>query len=675
MSTESAPAPSGQTMFGERFKVDVKKPLPEFSTVGGTAYMATDTDNASRPVYALVHNATVQVRNDVFKQLKSRPIGSVVCPSERGIMTLELDQRVQRMVTIFDRPTGGALLSATGQLHEKVHAAKLRQSIVLNILRALAALHKKGIMHRSIKATHIYFLSPESDDVVIGECYSAPAGYGMPTALDPLELAMAHEMGRGEGLATADYFQFGAAVMCLFFGEILWASRERDNLIMARINQGSYWTLSGGRDLPGALGTLTRGLMADEPDERWGAEEVLDWFEGLTKNKRVGLKTWAMNRPTSFKGVAYVDRRLLADAFARNPIEAASFIRSLDFTPWVQVSMRDEVVNERTEQLIGVKKGKGRGEGMSRADDHRLVSRMCMFLHPGGPLRYKKISVFVDGIPTLMTHAFAKDDRETIQNLQELLDFKFLSILGDLTGDSDPAYLTKINNIRRGIPFLMNKSLGKGMERTLYELNPVLPCMSPRFKQSWVGSVRQLMHALDRLAANGGGKNALLDRHIAAYLAAHGSDLDRSFNSLAAAQNDPVRFSMLTTDFFGHLQKSLNMDKLPHLTERLVEGLAPAVKALKNRKKREMVQTLLERVKKGGDISKLTSEVNLSRIAAEDAREFAQARSKIQKLERERVRYSKKILPSDPDARRYGYSASRTIALLAVGVVVSMTMF
>jgi len=674
VSGENAPVPDSQSTFGDRYVVNTAQPIPEFSTRGGEAFAVNDQEKSGGDCYAVVHHPAVPVRNEVYKSLCGKPVSNLICPIERGLMNLTLDGRkVQRLVTIFGRPTGGALMGTDGKLNPRVNANRLRQNVALSILKAITALHKRGFTHRSIMPTNIYFSTPTSDDVVLGECYTMPPGYMQPFGMETLDLALADPTARGVGDVASDYFQMGATLQALYFGEMVWRGRDRDSMLMARVNQGSFWALGGGREIPGALGSLIRGLTADESEERWGAEDVLDWFEGVGKPKRTTMRAWSMNRPTTFKGVAVVDRRLLANAFARDPAEAASFLKSVDFPSWVQMSFRDEVLSERLESLLNVKPDSGFG-GM-RADDYKMVARVCMFLHPTGPVHYKNTSLFLDGIPSLVAEAFSRDDRETLSAVVEMLDGKFLQTISEICEIRGVQFGKQIADLRKIIAHATSKQLGKGMERVLYELNPILPCVSMRFSNVWIGSIIQLMRALERIASTSNARNVLLDRHLAAFCATHGVDLEREFNNLAAAQHNPAKFNSLSLNFFGLLQQRCKMETLPNLTAKLVDGLAPAVKGLKNKKRREAVQIALDKSKKGGDIGKLCTEVNMIKVQAEDAREFAQARTLVSRLERERKKLIRKVLPNDPEAIAAGLKGVRVVAFMGLVLVSFLTFY
>lgn len=660
MSGETAPVPGGQSEFGERYEVITASPLPEFNTRGGEAFKAKDKKNSAVDIYALVHYPTVPLRNDLYKDLVNRPVVNMVNPLDRGLMNVNVGGGKQRLVTIFQRPKGGALMGTDGTMHPRLNANKLRQNVVLAALKAFAALHKRGKTHRMLSPTSMYFAGEDSDDIVIGECYSAPPGYLNHFATEPLELAFADDVARGEGDILSDYYQLGAVLQSLYFGEKLWEGRDRDSLAMARVNQGSYWALAGGREIPGAIGTLIRGLMADETSERWSAEEVLDWFEGVGKNKRTSMKSWTMSRPTNFKGVAFVDRRLLAYAFGKDPKEAAVFLKKIDFPSWVQQNFRDEIYTERLEHALDVRPSEGYGG--PRADDYRMVARVCLFLYPTGPLFYKGHAFYVTGIPAWFADCFARDDRETMTTIMEVFDNRFITAASEIAGEKSTKLQSQMSALQPPMEHGPSKQLGRGLERTLYELNPILPCISSRFTNVWIGSLTQMMRALDRLSGAGGGKNILLDRHVAAYCAAHGSGMEREFNNLAAAQSNPAKFNALTAEFFGHLQTKLKLEPLKHLTEKLVEGLGPAVKALKNKKRREQVQTVLEKLKKGGEISKLSTDLNMIKVQALDAREFAQASNLVARLEKEKIKLSKKVVATDKEPRQRGYRGAKIVA-------------
>ncbi|UTW56463.1 hypothetical protein [Kordiimonas sp. SCSIO 12610] len=663
MSSDLAPAPKTKSKFAERYSVAIKEPLPEFNTPGGEAYAVSDSANPDAAIYALVHYPSVPVREDLYKALKEKPIANLVCPKDRGLMTLGLkggDQ--QRLVTIFERPLGGPLMTEQGAVNEGVNPLHLRQNIILCTLKAIAGLHKIDHTHRSIRPTAMYFLKADRSDITIGECCSYPIGYKHHYALDALENCFTDERSKPKGDKSSDFFQFGAALLCLNVRAAAWQGRDGESFITARINQGSYWALGGGQEIPGATGNLVKGLMADDLSERWDAQDVLDWFEGAVKPKRTSMKAWSMNRPTRFNGKSYIDRRLLADAFANEPEAALKFLRDMNFATWIQMSFRDEVLSERAEKQLGINPSEGMAS--SRNHDHETIARICMFLYPQGPIRYKGLAVSVDNLGGILADAFAKDDRQMLTVLSEILAPRFLNSLMETLGGKAPEFNQHVAMLRKVGDIAKSTQLAQGMERVLYELNPSMPCLSNRFEKNWIVSVDQAVKALDRLASSGNVANVLTDRHIAAFMSKHGSGLEQEFNKLSSAQGNSARFNTLSLDFFGALQKRFRIGPLPSLTDKLVSGLMPAIKGMKNQKNKERLKSLLEKLKKGGDLSKISSDINISKMLADDARAFANARGLLAKLEKDRFRLSGRISAKDPEALEKGVKGARTLAFI-----------
>ena len=102
MSLDIAPAPQVKSQFAERYNVEMDKPLEEFDTPGGNAYLATDKSKSDIAIYALVHFPSVPVRDDLYQALKNRPIANLICPLDRGLVTLKMKEgKQQRLVTIL----------------------------------------------------------------------------------------------------------------------------------------------------------------------------------------------------------------------------------------------------------------------------------------------------------------------------------------------------------------------------------------------------------------------------------------------------------------------------------------------------------------------------------------------------------------------------------------------
>lgn len=644
------------------------QPLPQFNTSGGKAFVVVEADKPDYPLYAFIHEPSVPIRHKVYASLAKKASANVVCPVARGIMNVTLDKPTQRLVTIFERPMGEPLFTREGN-SGRLDTSKLRTNVALSLIKAIAGLHKRGIIHGSINPARMYFVSDESDDVYLGECLTTPTGLDQDHEMEPIEIAFADPEGRGEGTLERDFFQFGASIMALYFAKPLASGRDKMAMLMARVNQSSFWALSGGQDVPGAVGQLLKGVMLDDIEDRWGFEDVLNWYEGSVPIKRSGMRNWTMSRPTNFKGISYVDRRLLATALAADPKSASVLIRGLDFEQWMSLCLRDEIYSEGIHTLLGI----NAGSGMGHDENNAMVSRFAMFLHPLGPVRYKELTFNADALPAMVALYTHNDEREKLRCVAELINKKFMTDLFKLSQEQNPTGAKLLKEYAGYDSYARSPEVGKGIERILYDLNPGLPCLSIKFDRLWTVSVRQLLGDINRLAGVSNLKNLLLDRHIAAYLLSQNSALDKDYNKLLGAKNDQSRFNTMSAEFFALLQRRFKGPALPALTNKLVDSMSNAIKGLKNRKTRDDVTALFEKVRHSGDLEKLMNTVNLTKIAAEDSRKFMQARNMINRLDREKAKIPTTVTPADDAALSKGYGYCRNLAFMALVATLVLT--
>ena len=532
MAGETTPVPAKQSALGEKYTITIAEPLPQFDTSGGKAYAAIDKSNPELPLYAFIHEIGFPIRHDVYASLIKKPVPNVVCPVDRGIMNVDLNPASQRLVTIFERPLGEALFTSDGK-SDRLDVSKLRTNVALSIIKGVAGLHKKKIIHGSINPRRLFFVSDQSDDVYIGECVTTPAGLDQPHEMEPLEIAFADNEGRGKGSTSRDFFQFGASIMGLYYGkDIVGKGGDKNQMLMARVNQSSYWALSSGQEIPGSLGQLLKGVMLDEAQDRWGFEDVLSWYEGTVPARRSGIRNWTMNRPTNFKGTSFVDRRLLATALSLDPKSAAVLIRELDFEEWMHTHMRDEIYSESIHSTLSI----SAGSGMGHEESNTLIARFSMFLHPSGPIRYKGMTFNADGLADLIAILMYRDEREKLRHISEILNMKFMKDQHKLTQDNNPEGARMLLDYGAYETYIRSTEPGKGIERVFYETSPSMPCLSSKLDHLWTVSVKQLIKNINKLAEKGSVKNILLDRHIAAFILAHDSQLERDFAKLLSAK-------------------------------------------------------------------------------------------------------------------------------------------
>src|SRR3546814_20918129 len=71
----------------------------------------------------------------------------------------------------------------------------------------------RNLTHRAIRASNLFFSDSARESVVLGECFSLPAGMAQPSIYEPVDAAMAMPEGRGQGVPADDYYSLGVLVL------------------------------------------------------------------------------------------------------------------------------------------------------------------------------------------------------------------------------------------------------------------------------------------------------------------------------------------------------------------------------------------------------------------------------------------------------------------------------
>ena len=142
----------------------------------------------------------------------------------------------------------------------------------------LDELHSRDIYHRAIRHDNLFFRDDQRQDVVLGEFVSSPPGFDQPIAYETIERSMADEGPR--------HWSCRRRYVCLWCGPRRNDAKKHTDpkfkrkSINAKITDTSYQTLVGNDLITGTLLDAIRGLLNDDPSQRWGIEELENWRDG-----------------------------------------------------------------------------------------------------------------------------------------------------------------------------------------------------------------------------------------------------------------------------------------------------------------------------------------------------------------------------------------------------------
>ena len=137
---------------------------------------------------------------------------------------------------------------------------------------------------------------------------------------------------------------------------------------------------------------------------------------------------------------------------------------------------------------------------------------------------------------------------------------------------------------------------GFGIERCLYELNPHRHCISPMIEHLYITQTSELIPALEAVAHDKELPPVPMDRHIAAFLAAHSQEIDeRILRPLTHKDNRPADEALKVMRILARVQSVYSNGAAPNLCSWLKDITQPAVDAfnsiqLRRQLERQVVQ-------------------------------------------------------------------------------------
>jgi hypothetical protein len=422
---------------------------------------------------------------------------------------------------------------------------------------------------------------------MLGECVSAPPGYNQPLIFESLECGLAIETGRGMGSVGDDLFALGVTLLSLLIGRIPVSNIDDPyNFMLNRINSGSYANIVGSHRIQMNMMELLRGLLTDDLTERWPLADVQLWVSGrrLTP-KQVKLPSKAA-RPIPIGGFDHENVKSAAHGLSFNWPMGGDIVRGQDFDTWVRRSLNDEVILNNLSKAVGSAQAI---QSAPKADDGRLVARVIMALDPAGPIRHKGFSSHVDGIGATLAAGF--NDDGTRRQVEELIASGILKQWLSLQGRTKTEIMNIYSTLEKLQTMVGLPGPGFGIERCLYELNPYGHCISPMIEHLYITQTSELIPALEAVAHDKELPPVPMDRHIAAFLAAHSQEIDeRILRPLTHKDNRPADEALKIMRILARVQSVYSNGAAPSLCLWLKDLTQPAVDAFNNIKLRRQIE-------------------------------------------------------------------------------------
>jgi hypothetical protein len=641
-------------LLGADIEIHSDKLLDAFSNAETQAFAARHNQAQGDQIALLCRSSRVPRITSIgsYKAIRNTSVQKL---HDAGIVYWPAEKR-QRLALVFDKPQGSKLLEAPDGKPMTMNEDRIISALVMPVVSALMEFDNAGIVHGALSLDNLYLPGPQgTDTVLIGECLSTAASFRLHPVYCTIPRGMAQVSGRGEGTIQEDLYALGICVAMVARGVNLMNGRTARQAVMDKIAEGSFMFATGGERMHGGLSEFLRGVLNDDPRQRWTLDEALRWVEGRRiPGKAQNLQIRA-TRPFVFREEKYWDLRSIAYAFSEYIPEAAAALEKDNFDLWVKRNFDDTVLNERLEKIRHREKNSSR---------EKLVSAVCMALDPRAPVRFRDVSVMPEGFGTALAEVMARDG--DVQNYAEIISMQLVNNWASEIFDELPDASSTISRFEKCRNFLVQKMPVYGIERVLYMLNKEVCCLSPVLKNYVVFGPGGLLLALEDLSRRSDRPQEMLDRHMMAFISVREPKMiDPHLGHVISRDRGYQLIGISRT--LAAIQKRFSTGPVPGVGNWLISLINPAIDRFYDRDLRQEMKRRMGKLNDSGDLQAILDLIDNLQLVREDMQRFAQARNEYAYLLREQTQLSNQL------ERRatFGRATGRNVAMMVSALLAS----
>ena len=591
-------ARGGPVLLDDRYRLEPGSPLISLDTPSAKAYEVEDLRDATRKLFALICTPGLPPRANAMAVLRgSTGEGMLPLVEWAAVYWPPLERHC--MAVIYERPMGGKFAESFTSAGAKLGDTHLLDQLLKPLLVALERLHSRTFPHRAIRPNNLLYMDAEKKNLVLGDCVTTPPGFDQPTVFETIERGMASPGGRGNGGVADDIYALGVTITYMMAGHNPVGDLTDDHLIDAKLLHGSYAVLCGKERIAPEVDDLLRGMLNDDPGERWGLEDLNKWVSGRPVSAPKKKPQRQAKANVTFDAREYSNVRTLARAFCRSPDEATKAIKDGRLELWLRRDFKKTELADAVTTAVEV--AKGQSPDQEGPDDY-LVSKICIFLDKAAPIRYRGFSFMPEAYgPALAAEVLRQGDpRIPVEAILRDVPSLWFAAQDEFV-PSHPGVAKNLGEIRG---YLQRSDIGYGVERCLYELNPSLPCQSALLVTDYVATIGDLMPALEEASKHQDTKTRPMDRQMAAFIAARFSQ-DIGPHLAALADRDKERSAIGMLSLLALLQWRMEEGTLPGLSAWVGRHLGPAISSYHSRTTRRELERDAPRMVRDGSLPDL----------------------------------------------------------------------
>ncbi|MBY0431707.1 MAG: serine/threonine-protein kinase, partial [Rhodospirillales bacterium] len=555
------------------------------------------------------------------------------------------------------RPMGGRVFATPGSEIRRIDEYEIIRKFVTPMVLGLKEIFQRGLTHRAIRPTNMFFMEPR-DRIVFGDCCVSPPALEQTAIFEPIEMIMCHPTARGNGRSGDDLYALGVSLVMMLLGRNPVSHYDEETVLRQKMSIGTYAVLVGEERLPLAMIEVLRGLLCDDPHERWTMESLDLWLSGRRLSPLQPRLEKRAQRGFQFRGKEYFGARDLGMAFSKFWDEAIPPVMEGRLELWLRRALEDK---ERAEMVQTVMRNAAVPAADKRVGADQLLARVCIILDPTAPIRYKGLHAMPDGFGPLLAYLMANG--RDLRLIAECITREIPKQWFESRSEYNPEYSPLEGNFRELRAFLMSTSTGFGMERCLYELNDSLACQSSLVGADYVVDFRELLSALDNAAKRVDPKTWPIDRHIAAFIACRVNyDVDRQITNLSDPKPEQSTLAML--GLLALMQWRQGNEPLYNLAAWVGGLIQPIVENFHSRQRRKRLDKEIPRNIRQGSLVDMFSLIDNAEEWQKDADGFERAKAQFLSAHHEIKEMESGRVGRDEHAKRIGRQVAALISML-----------
>ena len=648
-SQQASPS-HGRVVLNGDIRIHDNEPIKHLSKGDVKAYHATSDRGHGSNLFALVCQKALTPR--FLSQQKYKSIANPnLCKLIDSGVVFWPEKEKESYCFIYEETLGQPFINANNENSAMGWKPEVVLSnIIPPMFGLLRDLRNKEVFHGEIWPGNMFDGGAKAGQKInLGECLANPAGFQIPSLYEPIERSLAHPVGRGMGDIADDLYAFGASLAVMLRSEDPIQGMSEEQVIEHKIEKGSYATLLGSTRLSGSILELLRGLLYDDPKERWTIEDLEAWQDGRRLSPKQSMKRAKANRPIEFSGRKYTRPELLAKDMYQDSGETARIIENSELSQWAERAIDDKLVKNKLEQALNIIKSYEQGGSYN----DRATVAITNSLFPDCPIRYQGISFQPQGFGKYLTQVFVEKDK--IEPFVDIIKYNFL-----IPMIREGRYLersTLISHFDSARSAILQKSINAGLERCLYIMNSETPCLSPLLEKYYVLNPMDMMNAFEDMCGKSMKSTVLFDRHVVSFLSV--KDKQSVDPYLSELENSDPRARILAQiKVLATIQKRLDLPAYPAIAAWVVHNLEPVYAHFHDSKKLEAIKKKVKNLAREGDLKNIAFLFDNPALYENDLHDFFAAVKQYQSYvdEQERIKNALK------KGSGYGQSTGRQIA-------------